>query len=148
MKLRVSWGTGIAAVYSAFAIATLGFVVFAAEQKIDLVSADYYQRALDQDRQNAAVANGSGLGGSIAVELRDRQTLSIAWPPNAPVSSGSITLYRPADSTADRVIAAAAGNNNLQTIDVSSLAEGRWRVQLRWRSGARDYYVERVIELR
>ena len=147
MKLHISWGVGIAVVYSVFAIATLGFVVFAAEQKIDLVSADYYQRALDQDHQNAAVINGAALGNTVGVALRDRSTLSITWPREPRVSSGSITLYRPSDSAEDRVIPAAPGCDGSQLLDMSSLAAGRWRVQLHWRSGTRDYYVERVIEL-
>src|SRR3954469_11972585 len=130
MKLHVSWGVGIALVYIAFAAATLGFVVFAAEQKIDLVSADYYQRSLDQDHLAAASENAAALHGAVAVQVTGGRTLTITWPAEPRVTSGSIHLYRPSDSAADRVIAAAPAADSSQTIDVSSSARGRWRVQL------------------
>ena len=41
MRITFNWGTGIAAVYTVFALATTGFVTFAMSQRVDLVSSDY-----------------------------------------------------------------------------------------------------------
>ena len=148
MKLHVSWGVGIALVYSAFAAATLGFVVFAAEQKIDLVSADYYQRSLDQDQRAAASANAAALHDAVAVQLTDGRTLTIVWPAEPRVTSGSIRLYRPSDSGADRLIAAAPAADSSQTIEsprsrgaagACSCSGDRMRART---------YAERIIDLR
>jgi hypothetical protein len=112
------------------------------------VSADYYQRALNQDLQMAAVANAAALAAPVAVELSDRtRTLTVAWPQGEEFS-GSITLYRASNADADRVVLAAPGIDGRQDIDLTSYARGRWQVQLRWRVGQREYYVERDIELR
>lgn len=46
MTIRLHWGTGIALAYTTFALATIGFVVFAMQRPVDLVSADYYADAL------------------------------------------------------------------------------------------------------
>jgi hypothetical protein len=148
MKFHVSWGVGVVLVYSAFAIGTLGFVVFAAEQKVDLVSSDYYERALTQDRRTAAIERAASLGDAVAVDVSaDSRTVSIKWP-QAQQVQGSITLYRASNSSADRVMQAQSNAQGRQDIDVSSAARGRWQVQLAWQEGGQEYYVERIVELR
>jgi hypothetical protein len=148
MKFHVSWGVGVVLVYSVFAIGTLGFVVFAAEQKVDLVSSDYYERALTQDRRTAALERAASLGDAVAVDVSaDSRTVSIRWP-QAREIRGSITLYRPSNSSADRVIQPQPNAHGQQDIDVSSAARGRWHVQLAWQEEAQEYYFERVVELR
>ena len=57
MRITFNWGTGIALVYIAFAVATTGFVTFAMNRSVDLVSADYYAQSLQQDQQMDAEQN-------------------------------------------------------------------------------------------
>ena len=55
--------------------------VFAMRQPVDLVSPDYYQRALDHDRHQAARARGLALGDALRID-DDAQTgsVTVTWP--------------------------------------------------------------------
>ena len=71
MRITFNWGTGIAAVYTVFALATTGFVTFAMSQRVDLVSSDYYAQSLRQD-QRIAAEQQRALARAAAVRRADR----------------------------------------------------------------------------
>lgn len=150
MKIRWHWGTAIAAVYVGFAAATVAFVVFAAGQRVELVSADYYQRALEHDRRMAAVANAAGLGAAFRIEpSADGGSVALVWTQARPEKdAGTVTLYRASDAAFDRRIALAPGEDGRQTIALAGLPSGRWLVQVQWRAGGREFYAEQAVVAR
>ena len=148
MRITFNWGTGIAAVYTTFALATTGFVTFAMSQRVDLVSSDYYVQSLRQDQRIAAEQNARSLEPPPSVELTGsgHATLSLT-PDQAGVAAGTITWYRPADSKADRTTALALDRDGRQLLPLSGLMAGRWTVQVRWTARGRDYYYEQAVLL-
>jgi len=147
MNLRWNWGHSVAAVYTLFAAATLGFVVYAMNQRVDLVGPDYYERAIALDARRAAEANARSLGMDFAIsEQPDGRAVAIQWPQAATVgAAGTVTLYRAADATADRQTAMAPDAQGTQTVSLHGLAAGRWMVQVEWTAGGRAFYAEREI---
>lgn len=142
---RLNWGTGIAAVYSVFALSTLGFVGFALSRPVDLVSPDYYQRSLQQDQRMAAVDNARRLGATLSVAVEPATRRLVVTMPGAE-SSGTITLYRPSDASSDRQIPLTITNGR-QLVDTSGMAAGHWIVQLEWTADGRPYYFETPVLL-
>ena len=81
MKIRFHLGVAVVIFYVVFALSTVGFVVFAMSQDVDLVSSDYYARSLQHDRHMQAVANGGALGAALRIEVdhvSELVTVSIA----------------------------------------------------------------------
>jgi hypothetical protein len=151
MRLRWHWGTGIALVYTAFATGTAAFVVFALRQPVDLVTRDYYAQALAHDARAEAANRAASLGSALTVSvLGAGSALEVAWPGAArrPALSGTITMYRPSDSAADRVFTVAPDAAGRQRIPLAGVQSGRWRIQLAWTSAGVDYYAERDILVR
>ena len=148
MRIRLNWGTGIALVYTAFAAATTGFVAFAMGRPVELVSADYYQQSLEQDSRIAAEKNAADLGVVLAVDESDAHATVTLPPSQARDARGTVTLYRPSDSHADRVLPLRLGADGTQRVPLDRLASGRWVVQVRWSSAGRDYYVEGGVHVR
>jgi nitrogen fixation protein FixH len=149
MRIRFNWGTGIAMVYTAFAVATTGFVTFAMGRPVELVSADYYEQSLKQDGRIAAERNAAEIGTAISIDEPGVRVATIAFPPTqARDAQGTVTLYRPSDSRADRTLPLQLGIDGVQRVSLDRLASGRWVVQVRWSSAGRDYYVERGVYLR
>jgi nitrogen fixation protein FixH len=150
VTVRWHWGHSIAAVYTAFALCTLGFVVFAMEQRVDLVSTDYYAQSIALDARRAAEANARALGSALAVTpATDGRLVTIQWPQAATLgATGTVTLYRPADATADRRIAMAPDASGTQIVTLAGLAPGRWTVQVSWTVGGRAFYTEREVVAR
>jgi hypothetical protein len=141
------WGAAVALVYAAFAASTVGMVVIASTHHADLVSDDYYEQSLSFDRRIAAEARGRTARVDIVVDASARR-LRITWPSdlvrNRP---GTITLYRPAGRSADRVTALAADAGGVQTLDVAGVPAGHWIVRLEWTAADGDYYVSRAVRL-
>jgi hypothetical protein len=149
MRIRIHWGIAVAMFYTLFALSTVGFVVFAMTQDVELVSADYYARGLQHDVHMQAVANADAIDRDLRVEVRaGAGDVIVHWPAAmAPLVRGTATLYRPADARADRVVPLVPGADGTQAVSTAGLARGHWRLQLQWRVDERDYYTERDVRL-
>jgi nitrogen fixation protein FixH len=148
MTRRWHWGVGITLVYATFATGTIGFVAFAMQQHVDLVSADYYPQSLMHDDRMAATARAAALGDafSITVEPGARH-LAIAWPARMRVDAGRITLYRASDAGADRSITLSRDPHGRQILALDGLARGAWTVRVDWTAGGESFFAERRIML-
>ena len=146
----INWGVAVAVVYVLFAASTLGFVGFAMSRPVQLVSPDYYERALQHDRRAAAAENARGLGSRLRVELDARAgAIDVTLPPDAAAGArGSVTLYRPSDARADRAIPLALDTAGRQRVPVAALARGRWLVRIDWVANGRAYFHETDLVLR
>jgi nitrogen fixation protein FixH len=144
---RIHWGLAIALVYAAFASATVGFVVFAVRQPVDLVSADYYARSLRQDDRAAAERRAAALGAAIACRIAGG-ALIVTVPRDATGGAiGTLTLYRPSDGRADRVVPLALDAAGTQRVSLAGVARGRWQLQLEWAAGGVRYYHEQRLDV-
>ena len=144
---RIHWGLAIVLVYSAFASATIAFVVFALGQPVDLVSADYYARSLRQDDRVAAEQRAAALPTAIACRI-DGGALTVTVPRDAANNAtGTLTLYRPSDGRADRVVPLALDATGRQRVSLAGVARGRWQLQLEWIAGGVRYYHEQRVDV-
>lgn len=144
--MRISWGTGIALVYGTFAACTTGFVAFALQHPVQLVSEDYYASSLRHDQRRAAIENADALEAGVLTTSADAGELTIALPPAlARDARGGLRLYRPSDAGADRRVALALDSTGRQRVSLHGLVRGRWTAQLEWTSGGRSYYDEVAV---
>lgn len=171
--MRINWGVAITGVYITFAAATMSFVIFAIGRPVELVSADYYEQSLKHDAHRQAITNAEALGDAVRIAAAaDAPAIEIAigMPVELPRSmqvsdmpvsdtavtdpraatgtvTGTVTLYRPSDRTADRVTPLSLDREGRQRIRVDGAAHGRWTVKLAWRAGEREFYRERIVWL-
>jgi nitrogen fixation protein FixH len=148
MRRRWHWGVGITLVYVAFATGTVGFVIFAMRQQVDLVSADYYPQSLVHDARMAATARAAALGEAFAVAAApDARTLAVTWPQDMRVDTGQITLYRASDARSDRSIPVAPDPRGRQVVALGDIERGAWIVRVDWTAGGETFFAERRIVL-
>src|SRR5690606_13836532 len=101
----------------AFAISTVGFVVFAAQYPVELVRDDYYAGALRHDERRAAVENATALGAPVVSAGEDGRSVIVALPEEqAADAAGTVRLYRPADAAADRLVGLAPDASGRQAL--------------------------------
>jgi len=141
----------VAVVYTAFATATLGFVIFAIANPAALVSEDYYGEASRHDRRMQATANGRAAGAALVME-RDaagRPIATLAMPTmTGSQPTGTVRWYRPSDISADRTLALALDAEGRQQMPVADLAAGHWRVKVSWEAEGRPFYFEAAVMVR
>ena len=150
MSVRLHWGMGIAIVYALFASSTLAFAWFALHQPVELVAADYYERALSHDRAQAAAARGAAIEStiSIASDAEGRSVVVVWADAGSRPGQGTATFYRPSNPSWDRRLAIAPDQHGRQVFAVADLAAGHWFLQLRWTAGSEEYAIDRAVTLR
>lgn len=137
------WGWGIAAVYTIFALATLGFVAFTMRQKVELVATDYYAEELAYDKQINRLQQTNDLVTPVLCNLtEDGKIIQIKFPAELKSLRGEIMLYRPSESSLDKKFAAQPDQQGVQLIPTEKLAHGAWRVKINWSAEGREFYNE------
>jgi len=152
MKIRMHWGLGVALVYGAFALATTSVAIFAMRSRVDLVSPDYYAHSLSHDKHLAAVSRARALetAGRFRMDTTDDgRTIDLRWVSAADrPREATMTLYRPSDSAADRVLLLERAASGHHRVSLSDLTAGRWILQVQWHVNGEDYYDERELMVR
>ena len=142
------WGWGIAAVYSLFALGTLGVVAFTMTQKVELVSQDYYASEVAYEQQIERMRNTSASEQQAVCELsRDGQFIEVSFPASMKDARGTLLLYRPSASALDRTISIAPDAQGAQRIPTGRMAPGLWRAKLLWKASGQEYYREYLLHL-
>lgn len=150
MTLRMNWGLGIAMVYALFASGTLTFAWYALHQPVDLVSGDYYQRAIAFDRHQSAVERGLAIGSNLEIDrAADGRQVTVTWrDPRSVPHGGTITLYRPSNPAWDRQRPIGVDSAGRQIVPLGDVPAGEWILQLQWSARGGEYYVERALTVR
>ncbi len=143
----MSWGKGIALLYSGFVVFMVGLVYLCLQQKdLFLVTPDYYKEELvfqDQIDQKQNVADLSE-----AVEIIQTETkIAVNFPEECSESSGEVRLYRPSNATMDISIPFRLSLNNTFEIATDKLDKGLWVLKVNWNKADIKYYLEEKITI-
>jgi nitrogen fixation protein FixH len=139
----MSWGIRIGILYGGF-VAMILFLVFRTmNEKIDLVSPEYYQEELKFQDQIDRQKQSASLDVQPSVEVREKN-VAIKFPASIEPSaiSGTIKFYRPSDSSKDFTTAMQVDPSGIQIIPSEKLITGIYEVQLTWSAGEKNYYNE------
>lgn len=158
---RNLWPWGIILVFVLFISGTISLVVMACSQKMDLVSADYYeqeikfQRQIDQiERTRRWVKEASVTYDSVTSRIRIAlpRTAAASGPqagaPLGKVSvgiAGQIDLYRPSAAGLDRRLRLELDRDGIQYVDASKLRHGLWKVRVSWNADNTDYFLDESV---
>ncbi len=144
--MNISWGIKIAVLYIGFVV-LIGVLVFKSmNQKVDLVSPDYYEKELKfQDKINAQ-NNANALTQPIQYQVEGK-SISLFFPETMVNNSfgGEVLFFRPSDSAKDIKVQLAPDAKNKQLIISSLFEHGEYKMQLSWHSGGKEYYKEETI---
>lgn len=143
--MKLNWGTGIAILYTGFVAMILVLVVMSTNQKIDLVTDNYYAEELRfQDKINKT-ERAKALSDPLKWEVDD-QGILIHYPKSFSEKnlSGKVNLYCPSDDSKDQVFQVASTNSQ-QFIPSSKIQDGRYYLQIDWKNGEDTYWNEDLI---
>jgi hypothetical protein len=148
-KFKWNWGTGIALVYSLFALSIIALVVSSFRKKLDLDSKDYYLQELvfqnQIDKSNRARSLKSPLKWVV-----ERETIRINYPQIFAGSriTGNIYLFKPSDNNADVNFQINADKNLQQEITTSTLSKGMYKIRIDWAVNGLTFFNDGVIEIK
>ena len=145
---RNLWPLCIIVTFVLFFAGTVGLIVMACSQKVDLVSPDYYEQELKfqgridrVERTRNAATQGSvaydAANHCITVSLPAEQAHREVW--------GGIELYRPSAAGMDRAVRFQPDTNGVQRLDATGMAPGLWRVRVTWTAEKENYYLDQKV---
>ena len=148
-KFNWNWGTGIALVYTVFALSMIALVVSSFSKKLDLDSKDYYAQELVFQNQ----IDKSNRARSLSIPLKwviERETIRINYPQifAGILITGKIYLFKPSDNNADVNFQIKADENLQQEISTSALAKGMYKIRIDWAAKGLTYFNDGVIEIK
>ena len=144
----MNWGYKIAIGFTAFCLVTIGVTIYLMNQKVDIVTDNYYEKELKYQEQLDKVARTRALKETMEITNTGKE-LIIKFPnvPDKSQSKDFISLYRPSDNTKDVKIPVLVDTSRIQIVSVESIVKGYWKVQINWTSGGSEYYYESVFNL-
>lgn len=137
------WAPGLVLVFVLFVAVMLGITGFLVTQDVNLVTDSYYDKELQYQSRIQAIERTRALGASAGLE-RTAEGILLQFPGGVTRMevTGTVTLYRPADRAADRILPVAPDSLWQQFIPTTALATGLWRCQVHWTMRQEEYYFE------
>lgn len=145
---QISWGTKIAALYIGFVGLVIVMVTFSMNQKIELVSSDYYAKELKYQDKINEMNNANALSEQIKYTITGDQ-LEILFPVDFKDKkvTGEILFFKPSDATKDYKLPIKLNTGLKQTISKSLLSNGMYKMQVSWTVEEKNYFNESIIVL-
>jgi hypothetical protein len=144
--LKIGWGTKIAILYIGFVLLIGTMVTMCFNQKIDLVSDDYYDKELVFQNRINEMNNSNSLTENIKHQV-DQKGVQLNFPKqfeNEKIS-GEILFFRPSDNKKDFKVSIELNDNSQQFISRNSLSKGMYKMQISWKTANKNYYNEETI---
>jgi nitrogen fixation protein FixH len=145
---RNLWPLGIITTFALFFAGTVGLVVMAFSQKVDLVSADYYEQELKfQGRIDRIERTRSAATQGSAAYDAAWQCITVSLPAAQAGHevSGRIELYRPSAAGLDRTVNLTPDASGVQRVDAAGLVPGLWKVRVSWTVEHQDYFLDQKV---
>jgi nitrogen fixation protein FixH len=145
---RNLWPLGIITTFALFFAGTVGLVVMACSQKVDLVSADYYEQELKfQGRIDRVERTRHAATQAVVAYDAAKKCITVSLPADQARHevSGRIELYRPSAAGLDREIKLAPDANGVQRLDAAGMAPGLWKVRVSWTVENQDYFLDQKV---
>ncbi len=144
----MSWGYKILAGYLVFVAGIMVLVFKSSDQKVDLVTRDYYGKELQYQQRIDEISRAKALAvqpefitGTAAVEIR------LPADFHGKKITGSLQLYCPSDEARDRVVNIDQDGQLPVQIGLKSSDHGNYSLQLSISSDGLRYYFEKNIFL-
>lgn len=143
--LNLSWGAKIAALYIGFVLLIITMVFMSMNQKIDLVSDDYYEKELAFQTKINEMNNANNLSEKITYTFAS-EGININFPSAFKDKQvyGEIYLFRPSDASKDYKTKIRLTNLK-QVIASENISKGMYKMQISWSAENISYFIEEVI---
>jgi len=147
MRIRIDWGSGMAALFSLFVVFILSLTFYSATRSYHLVEKDYYSKELNYQSRIEQIKR-SRKDPSRFDWKYDNSENSVVFrfrgEPRA-VVMGEIHFYRPSDSGLDFKIPIQLNNEGEMEVGTEGLRKGLWRIKASVIAADEEYYKEDIL---
>ncbi len=141
----MNWGKGIFISFILFAAFLAVMVTIMVRQDISLVSKTYYAEDLAFQQQYERKQNTEQLALKPEISIEQQQILKVYFPSGDAVEGGEVKLFRPSTDKLDQHFKLSTSSDSIQLFPLKPLERGPYRVKMTWKSGNKEYYLEKLI---
>ena len=147
--MKFNWGTGIVLTLVVFVSGMMLLVYLSFQQKINLVSHEYYPKGLIYEDHITKVKNTAALKKQVKIE-ESNKIIKITYPKFflGKQNEGTVLIYRPSDFELDQKFKMVINESLVQQIRIEELIKGKYYVKLEWISDSVAYYYEKDIYIK
>ncbi len=145
--MKLNWGFGVFALYTAFVLFMLFMVFKSSQQKVDLVTEDYYQQELAYQEIINFKSNAEQLVNGLTYTL-NKNEIELFFPVDHDNISGKVQIYRPSNNGYDKNFEIKLDEENKMTLNLGSTPLGLYKMKIHWTNDSLGYYIEKDIYLR
>lgn len=144
--IKIGWGTKTTILYVSFALLIGTMVAMCVNQKIDLVSSDYYQKELLFQTKIDEAKNAEALTEKISHTITE-ENLELFFPTvfKGKKVYGEILFFRPSDASKDYKTNIELNGSVQQSIALNYLSKGMYKMQIGWEAESTSYFIEETI---
>lgn len=144
---KFNWGWGIALFYTSFVVFMLYMVWRANNEKVEMVTENYYNKELVFQKQLDKENRTSQLHEKLEWQVGNKQ-VKLQFPQTKGANvKAQILFYRPDDSTKDFTVNITCDSTGSSVVQSEKFEKGRYRMQVDWSEGGETYYNESVINI-
>jgi nitrogen fixation protein FixH len=146
--MKWNFGTGIALVYSVFALSMLAAAIRSTHYDVGLVKKDYYADDLNYQQHFNKIQNEKGSAERLQIEQDSEGTCIILhFPKNQSAPTGTVTLFRPSKVGIDQMLPIKTDGDDKMHFPIKNLLRGAWKIQIDWTANGTAFYREENITL-
>lgn len=142
-KSKFNWGTGILIAIIIFMAITVSTVIYLMNQKVDLVTDNYYAKEIKYQQQIDMMNRTNEMGEAVKINSEEG-FVKIIFPKSLIEKklTGTVQFYRPSDSGKDFTLPLVLDSSSQQLVPSKILQKGYWKVIVNWNQDSLDYVKE------
>lgn len=142
-KSKFNWGTGILIAIIIFMAITVSTVIYLMNQKVDLVTDNYYAKEIKYQQQIDMMNRTNEMGEAVTINSEEG-FVKIIFPKSLIEKklTGTVQFYRPSDSGKDFTLPLVLDSSAQQLVPFKILQKGYWKVIVNWNQDSLDYVKE------
>lgn len=146
--MKLSWGWKIAMLYGGFVVMMISLVVLSSQQKIDLVSKDYYKEEIAYQNVLDASKNQANLTGTLTIRANEQEvTIDFPNDHNNKQLTGNVNFYAAENKDWDKNFRINTSANKL-VIPREQLRKIRYTLRVSYMANGKSFYYETQVNLR
>ncbi len=144
--VKFSWGTGIFISIVVFMAITVILTVIFMNQRVDLVTNNYYEKTLTYQDQIDTYKRTAVLKERVSFNYADNR-IKLSFPDSflEQVNNGKLYFYRPSDSRKDFTVPIKLNKKGSQTVNTARIDKGYWKVEIQWTMNNQNYLMEKSV---
>lgn len=148
MLNKINWGWKIVIVYSAFVVLILTLVYKASQNKIEVVTPDYYQKELAYQAQIDKESRTQQLKEQLQWQV-DGNKVHLKFPSDVTGKKvkADILFYRANNSNQDITLSVAADSTGICTVSSDKFERGVYQMQIDWNADGVSYFNKATINI-